>query len=460
MKDHGHTYPAAERLNTSAYSRAHLDDSSLTIQVVRDAETFSTLRNEWNELAVASSATIYQTHEWLSIWWKYYGSQPNRSLYILLFRYFGKLVGVTPLCLQNDNVFGLCLDRRLTFLGSGEAFGKSFGIFFDDGPSDYLDIIILPGFEIEVCHCLLTYLKEFGNFYDTIELVNAKPYGTLMKELVPRLEQYGFSHKVSQAEVCSQLHVPPSFEKYLFGLKPSVRRRLSQALRAAEDNGIFTIKEIDSLKGYKQALHLLIQLHQKRWNRMGYPGLFADQRFQRFQEDIINAFYQNGWLWCKTAHANGSGVAARLSFKFNNCYYDYLSGFDDASLSAKYRPGLLLLIEMIKDAIREKIQTIDLLRGDEQYKTELAPHKSSNWNIIIRHRNSKGKLHLQLFRSIHSVMRFLVFLMNRERKLIVAQYDERSFPKFVISYIKFRCSRLINKIRKARFRLLRGGDST
>jgi CelD/BcsL family acetyltransferase involved in cellulose biosynthesis len=223
-------------------------------------------------------------------------------------------------------------------------------------------------------------------------------------------------------------------------LSASVRRRLTQAQRAASpEEALFAIRPMQSLDERRAALALLAGLHQRRWNKVGFPGLFADPRFRAFQEELLAAFHAQGLLWCKVAEAQGTCVAGRLAFRLNGVYYDYLSGFDDAAPAAKRRPGLALLLDMIDDAFTNGCPTVDFLRGDEPYKFELTKNARYNWNAVLAGRRP-GAVHRLAAR-----LRFAAWLAGRERKLLGVQMRTRGAFRALPGYLAFRMPRLARK---------------
>ena len=84
----------------------------LTIEVVTDQNTFDSLRDNWNTLADAAPVTIYQTFEWQYLWWRHFGAHASRRLHLILFRHFGRLVGIAPFFLEITSLVGLPLSRR------------------------------------------------------------------------------------------------------------------------------------------------------------------------------------------------------------------------------------------------------------------------------------------------------------------------------------------------------------
>jgi len=266
----------------------------------------------------------------------------------------------------------------------------------------------------------------------------------IRRVLLGELNKRIFSVQERQADICPYLALPRSLDEYVGSMSASVRRRLQQARRAGSEEKMFTLDEPGTLAEYHRALDEIIALHQRRWNKMGFPGLFADARFTTFQHGIVDAFHANGWLWCKTASTEAGCVASRLAFRFGDTLYDYLSGFDDTSPAAKRRPGLALLLAMIGDGIAAGFRRVDFLRGDESYKFELTSNSRHNWNYTIE-RNGRsyspgvGRGVLWL--------RFAGFLIAREARLLGVQYRQRGFPKCLTGYVGFRTPRLRRKLR-------------
>jgi CelD/BcsL family acetyltransferase involved in cellulose biosynthesis len=416
--------------------------SSLSLEVVRDVQSFASLHGEWNALVRASSAGIFQTFEWQSLWWKHLGESRNRSLHILLMRSHGELVGIAPFFISTSSFLGLTIYKILQLMGCGVTDRIRNGLMTDYGVSDYLDLIALPEFEVRVAEHVVSYLLAHASDYDGVEFANVPQDSILLRRVVPQLQQSDVPCKISQQDICPRLRIPSSMLEYLQSVKPNVRRRLSQAQRAVDS--FYTIRMIQTSKELRQSFQDLIALHQKRWNHLGYPGLFADPRFGKYLEEVSQAFLRNGWLWYKTAEVNGSCVAARLGFALNDCLYDYISGLDDESPIARRRPGLALLLEMISDAIRWKFQTLHLLRGDEKYKFEFTMEAAYNWRICLTQPGIQNTLREQVYRLIQFLRR-LLFLFFREWILLRVQYREHGRCSFVLHYVLFRSRRIAAK---------------
>jgi CelD/BcsL family acetyltransferase involved in cellulose biosynthesis len=417
-------------------------DGKLDLQVVTDVSSFLSLRDEWDRLVDASPASIFQTFDWQWLWWKYFGDRLH--LHIIVFRHKGKLVGLAPLYLDVYSVFGVKLHCRLRFLGGGVEDRRSQWDLAQFGPSDYLDVFALPEFQAEVANSFLAYVRK-ETWLDEAELENIPHNSLLVKELIPLVKREGHPYKYVQDHVCPRITLPATLEEYLRTRSAKFRYQLSQTRKAATTQGLFSIKPVESTSDLHEALLELIRLHQMRWNRIGYPGMFADIRFRRFQEEVTARFLERGWLWFKTVHTNGSCIAARLGFKFKDSISDYVAGFDDQSPGAKRRPGFALILSMMEDALQHKMCAIDLLRGYETYKFEFTDEILNDWKIVIPNPASARALRARLYRATH-YLEFLLRKMLFEWSMFKVHFREHRFPKFLVRYVAFRVKKLSEKI--------------
>jgi CelD/BcsL family acetyltransferase involved in cellulose biosynthesis len=416
--------------------------SGIEIEAIRDARRFLALREEWGSLVAAADVTVFQTFDWQWLWWKYFGGK--LQLNILLFRRGERLIGIAPVYVDVHSAFCVQLYRQLRLIGGGVRDLRSQWSLAEYGPSDYLDIVALPGFEQEVGDRFLTYLRE-ENWFSEANLENIPENGVLMKSVVPRLSLRGYSFSLRQDHVCLQITVPASLEEYLRGLRSSVRHRLSQARRAYTSEGLYSVRSIQSGEEAGKALDELVRLHQLRWNRLGYPGMFADYRFEAFLREVARRFLEKGWLWFKTARANGNCIAARLGFQFKDCLNDFVAGFDEESPAARRRPGLALLLSMVEDAIRYRMRKLNLVRGYETYKGEVASEISHNWKLVVPNPHARQSVRVRWYH-ITDRLEFLFRRMYFEWVMFRVHYREHGIFAFVIRYVAFRTKKLSEKI--------------
>ena len=79
----------------------------------------------------------------------------------------------------------------------------------------------------------------------------------------------------------------------------------------------------------------------------------------------------------------------QYSFAYEGIYYDYQKGFDPAW--SRYSPGQLMLAHLIKEAIEDGAWKLDLLRGDEDYKTSWTSNDTTDTHALFALRG-RGKM--------------------------------------------------------------------
>ncbi len=424
-----------------------VSSSRLTLEVVRSDESFDLLEQEWDTLAQCSaSATIFQTFAWQRLWWKHF-AHSGRTLYILVLRNDHEICGIAPCFLEQVRVFGRTILQRLRLIGAGDAFARSHGLFLDDGPSDFLDFLALPGHEGAVAAEFVDHILRTENGIHELELVNASPDSIARTYVIPALQSRGISLQASEADLCVRLAVPESMEAYFRQMGSSVRRRFSQAARAYHNPQQFSVRCVETLEQLELELPRLVELHQRRWNSMGFPGLFLDRRSSHFQTEIAKRFLPTGRLWFRSVYADGECVAARLGFQYRNRFYDYLSGIDASHTAARYRPGLGLLLAMIEEASFKGFDRVEFLRGDEQYKLDFSTDAANNRNYRIT-LPSRRTPWMMMAARVAKTIELLSFLVSREVVLLKIQRRVHGIVRAPRRYLKFRALRFQNKFRR------------
>ncbi len=414
--------------------------------IERETE-FLLLRSEWEELVEKCPVHIYQTFAWQWFWWKHYGGK--HQLHIVVFRRGGSLVGIIPLFLQNYCVRETVIYRRLRVLGCGIASKQNRGLPAEYGPSDYLDIIVLPEYGEEIAREFAAYLAKHENIFDEIHFQDVPPESALSKYVLPELKNTQWQYTIADGEICPFLTVPQSMDEYL-NLYPSVQHQVRRAKKDFAGHPPYSIETIVTWPSFTSAFLDLVHLHQLRWNRLGYTGLFSDRRFTQFQNDVLSALYKQGALWFKAIRFAGVRIAVRVSFVFKGRCYDYLSGFDDAVPGAKKRPSMALLLTMIEDAIHGGIGIVDFQRGAETYKFELANGVARNTDIHVFNPRTKKAPRVILYR-IARVIEKAGRRVSGEWKLLSVQLQVHGMWKFLFTYAWLFASRMVKKIPKKEF---------
>jgi len=416
---------------------------ALSLNVVTQPTEFLLLRTEWNELVTTSQATVFQTFDWQWFWWKHYGKE--LQLYIITLRHTQKLVGIAPFFLQTTKVFGIPLRHIMRMIGCGIASKENYGLPAEYGPSDYLDVIVRPGYEVNVAKSFLDFLRRQSTKCNEARFENVPHEGTFFQYFLPVLSAEGLKVSTTRNEFAPYISIPASPDDFLQRLSPGMRHHIRQSVSQFKHHPPFSIAAVTSQAVLHNLLLDLAYLHQVRWNSLGYAGLFSDQRFLDFQKDVAQKFYEHGVLWFKVVRMGGIQTAARMGFNFKGKMYDYLSGFDESFPEGRKRPSLALLMEMIEDAIIFKCSAIDLLRGTEQYKMKLTSSTAQNSDIRLTGFNDGSSFVYALYTVVKIAGKLIRKFMD-EKKLFSIHVKVNGFPKCFFTYPRFVLSRVEKKM--------------
>jgi CelD/BcsL family acetyltransferase involved in cellulose biosynthesis len=323
---------------------------------------FFNLKECWNEVLLKSPHSIFSTWEWLSTWWRHFGI--DKKLVLLLAQEDDKILGIAPLMYSVHSMFGLRMGK-IEFIGTPD--------------SDYNDFIL--AYKKEQCMKLfvefLYDLSEKWNCIDLWDIPEDAQSLPLLRKLTKTLKPF---------HACPFVDLPKSYGALLGSLSARQRKHIRQEFRQLEKDFKVDFLDYSSSQSISDGMNTFFDLHQKRWNTAGLPGVFADQESRNFHLDVARSFSQKGLLGLFLLELSGKPVAAHYGFKYLGKFYSYLSGFDPQY--SKYSVGSLLIAQTMRNCIESGLVEFDFMRGAEEYKDRW--NAKSRWNSqAILARNGK-----------------------------------------------------------------------
>lgn len=362
----------------------------LSTEIISTESGFDAIAEEWNALVEVADAYIFQTYEWQRIWWRIFGG--NNSLHILLFRDGKQLVGIMPMFFDYFRIMGFPIYRSLRLIGSRIIQPESGSVPVELAFSDYLSMIAHPDYEQEVSRSLKNYLQSNPEMCDEIILEEVPENSSLLTSLLPAFDDHSdWEYEVNDASVCPRIEFPESWDDLLSDLSSNARYQIRRDIRRVTEDEIFELHTAQTREEARQAFWHLVEFHQRRWQNLGQPGIFADDRILEFFREITMKFHKKGWLSFKSVTAEGQYIAIDLLFKFKGTMYMIQRGFDDSSEYNQYGPGNVLLYCVIKEAIQDGLKAYDFLRGEESYKLRTANKTPQNKKVILQNGNGNQK---------------------------------------------------------------------
>lgn len=332
----------------------------LTLQRLSGPEDFAALRNEWKSLDQSlSPRTPFTSPSWHELWWTHFRRQSRLArdefLACGLRDDVGRLVAVAPLMRTDRPSFGVLRLREIQFFGA------------DPNVTELRGPICKPEDQAEVLRALSNH------FATTNEKWNWIRWQGVRRDLLERsnaLDEFPRFRWV-RAVPAYILALPTAWPLFESALTRRVRKKLRACYKSlARDNHIIDFRVIRNSKDLAEPLDLFYSLHRAR-TQVRYFDVFSDPRARAFFNQYASDAAARDELRIFQLAFNGVVVATRVGFSFGRELYLYHSGNDPAW--DKYSIMTTLLAEIMKWAIGEGVQVLNLSTGNDRSKTRWKP---------------------------------------------------------------------------------------
>lgn len=435
---------------------------SLTISILDNDKSFQKLEKHWKDLENRAPTTIYMSFDWTYTWWKHYGHHKSRMPHLVTIWDKKKIIAIAPFYKGYTCLGTRVIATRMQLIGSGGSKNEQLGFKNDYGISDFLDVLVDHDYREKAAVLLAEYLINHLPGLNQLTFHQIRDDSYVFTHLLPLLLKTGLDIRVRISDKCPYIDLNnfSTLEDYLLSLRSSVRRRFRKTLRATgvaivpsnadPEAGQMEIVTPLTEEEIHKSVDNLIALHQARWNRLGYPGVFSDERFIRFFKDTVAYCRANGWLWLKEVRDSDGVSSVRMLIRYKSFYYDYMSGFDDLCSMSKNRPGIGLILIAINDAIasfqgKESVPNIiELLRGEEPYKYDFTSCYRLNFKITVEYRRFATIWEVLVYKCIN-ILALLVGFFLKESKIVETHHKEHGLFAAPYRYMLFRKSSLAKK---------------
>ena len=312
--------------------------AGLTIREITELGAATQLLQAWDALwKQCPHATTFSRPQWLLSWVEVF--QPERPR-ILVIENDTALLGIVPFLIYRDGE-----DRVLGLMGGGI--------------SDYLDILVSPLSEEIVMAAIAEWVEEHKHEWDRIYLSDLHERSLLLRQRTDRLM------RCDEHDICPVLDI-----RQVTGIDQLASSKTMHNLRTARartkraGGGEVEIADHASLD---PMLNDLFRLHTLRWKGDGHSGGVLDtDQLRTFHCKVTPALLDEGVLRLYGLRHQGQIIASLYALFEKTTVFCYLQGYDPTF--GFLSPGTQILAAVIEDAIGERRDQIDLLRGRESYK--------------------------------------------------------------------------------------------
>jgi len=366
--------------------------TTLTIEEIRTNEAFRALEPHWNALLDrCDRQEIYLTFEWISSWWRCFGTK-EKSLLLLVVRDGTEIVGIAPFMEQHGHLLGLPV-RSIEFLSMAE---------YADSPSNCaasLDFII-PGRHDEVIGAIMEHLR--GHAWDLLRL-NPIPRSSSTAEALARTatrEKLHFTKQVVYAS--AYINVGTDWQTYSSALSSRFRKSMRSMERKLQEQGEIGYREYTLNGNADEVFDEILAIEKRSWKwtvGVSINSVALGDFYRVFAQEAS----KKGWLRVWMMQVNGKNIA-----------YDYIAGYHGRLASLKtsfdehyreFSPGNLLTLREFQRFFEDGTKQISLTWGDiltkQRWGTELEDHDE----IYVFNRGFYGRL-LHILAMQCSLIRF------------------------------------------------------
>lgn len=163
------------------------------------------------------------------------------------------------------------------------------------------------------------------------------------------------------------------------------RRALRSARRRLEDCGKLTVQRLVDSASLGAVLPTFARSRLAAWEQRGrlseLPVMDRHLHFPEFLADAGSRLATEGRCLLACLHLDGEPIAQALYFRSPGADLLYMSTYQP--MMAQYSPSHVLLSEAVRVAVAEGVQTLELGRGDEDYKFALGAEVRYLQDVVL-----------------------------------------------------------------------------
>jgi CelD/BcsL family acetyltransferase involved in cellulose biosynthesis len=318
-------------------------------------ETFESLETHLkNPHLPLNWSSVFVLPGFIRSWWQVFAPGVTR-LFLRSVWKDGKIIGLVPLQVSGS---------KASFIGHKDVF-------------DYIDFVIVPGFEGDFYRILLADLQSQG--IDELDLGPLRPDATVLTSLMEIARTGNLKPDIVPEDIFIELPLPSTWDDYLEGLEGKNRHELRRKIRRLMGAGNVDFRIISDPAGINSVEDTFFRLFALS---RGDKGAFMTDTMSRFFHTLTKSMTENGTMRFGVLQLEKKVISMVLCFEYKEGVYLYNSAFDPSF--SDLSPGLVTKAFYIQDAIARKKRVFDFLKGSEAYKYRMGGRETAIYRVAIR----------------------------------------------------------------------------
>jgi CelD/BcsL family acetyltransferase involved in cellulose biosynthesis len=284
-------------------------EKGLTVEEISSPEQMSMLEPVWDSLLAQSARPeLYLTYEWMSTWWRCFRDE-SRRLLILLVRDADRPVGIAPLMLTTDRLFGLRV-RKVEFLTT---------MCYANAPTNCaatLDIITVPDRSAEVVRTVMTYLRSREHDWDFLRLHPIPQSSVTAGELSRCAETFGYRSYIAPVFQNAYIYTDRSWEEYRHSLSKNFKKQLRSQERKLAATGPISYELISDPAEIDRAIEEMMNIERRSW-KWNIGVSINSTAYRNFYQEFARIAITRGWLNLWLMHLNAEIISYEYVVTFH-----------------------------------------------------------------------------------------------------------------------------------------------
>lgn len=324
----------------------------MQVELSEDPRDFA--RPDWSGLVHEDpGATPFHTPRFLKLYWEEFGA--DADLVLAFVREGERAVAAAAFEISAE---------VLRFLGGTEV-------------TDYMGPVSAPGSEERVALALVEALAGVSR-WTRADLRGLPEDSRWIEPLARGAVRLGLHSRISDEDAAPLLPLPATWQEYLGGLPAKLRHEIQRKARrlesaAGERRLVFT-----TAASLVEDLGLFAEWHRKSEGR---KGVFMVPGMEIFFRRLGEVFLPSGVFRLGFLEAGWKRLAGLLGFRHGGRHYLYNSAFDPDRRDLA--PGMVLVGDLIADAIASGCEAVDMLKGDLAYKYRFGARRRLVKRVVI-----------------------------------------------------------------------------
>ena len=330
----------------------------------------ASLESCWKKLEEKSNASAFTSWSWLNAWWNNYSE--GKSLHILLVEIDDSVELLLPFQVRRKRILGLIPVDHWYNLGSKSSAG-----------CDYLGGIFPNSLQLSITEfdTIVTAIRKKRRFLSFLHFNELGRFSFPQKH-----EFFNFiasnSHVIREEPTfCPTIQLPDSWDDFLASLSRNFRSQIRRDIKKFQENNELTIGVHTSPEQLQEKVAELKRLNTQRISQLGKTSSFESKQLANFLDEATQELAKTQHCTFYQLYHNEKSVGIILLINDTRTQYYYLGGFDQEY--KKFSPINILFVHAIQDAIANKYQEFNLLKGKEPYKYRWKAVDDINDNLTI-----------------------------------------------------------------------------